>query len=227
MQGGWADGIAGADVGNRGGQYFECGNFVIDVTGIKIITPQDGGTSFVAEFKVVESDRADTPPGSDRSWVKGLPGIKNMGNRDVKDFMTIVVEEHLTRQGHAFDKTQPFDPRVLHMAVSQEQPFNGCRLHLHTWPRQQKADATKTFTVHDWRALPPGTVLGLVAAPPDAQPQLVEAPAPQQPGAAPPQQQQYAPQPMVAPAPNGAPNPNWPAERPPNYPVGLAWPPTG
>ena len=146
---GWADLIAGAEVGNKSGQYFEPGMFLVELVCIKVFERQNqaGGTGFVVEFDVLESDNPAIPVGDRRGWFCDIS--KKMGASDAKAFMLQVVEAKINRSGGDFNPRAPFDPKILHWAAGEDQPCAGEKFHLKAWHKETRAGGQ--FTIHDWR----------------------------------------------------------------------------
>lgn len=198
----WTEAIAGAQATNRGGPNFIGldGLHVVDIAAIKIVESQaaGGGTFFIVETTVVETTHTVVNVGEARSWMCNLG--KKPGQADALVFVLQILGALLRR---VVEQVELQDPNILHWLVAENQPARGIRFKLHTWAKQQKADKTKMFTIHDWDVLTAGETLGLEVNPNSVTHAAAAGPAPA--AIAP------APAPMAPPA--------------PAMPVGLAPPP--
>lgn len=154
--GGFAATIANAQAGgNKSGQYFEPGRYLVELRELKIISTVSSGEAFIAEFDVVESDNPGIATGDRRSWYASL--TKPAAVIDVKEFLLLIVDAKLPGQATAHN----FDPAIVHWAVGADQPCKGMRFALNVWAKQQKRDPSKTFNRHEWRVAKDGESLGL------------------------------------------------------------------
>lgn len=172
---GWADGVADAEAGNRGGLWFTAGLYVADIEVCKVIQKHAGGTAHVVEFTVIESDNQAHPAGAKRSWVRDLPGRNGMGQGDVKDFYHKILPGWVGRQGQTWTDAA-FNAQILQVVAGPTNPLKGERVGLNAWDKPLKSDPEKSFTCMDWTGLAPGAVIGIKTVVPAPTPAVEAAP---------------------------------------------------
>jgi hypothetical protein len=220
------DDVLATPIGNKSGQYFGDddgkfdGDYVCDVVESKMI-PVDGGTAYIVNVKVVETNCPNMPAGSERSLYYDL------GRRESK-----ADANDMWRTWAAFHQVA-CDRGFLDGHLGERQITRGARVHINVDTRPQKKDKTKSFSHVRVRPIgwaTEGHSMGLrpVYGGP---PQAFAAPPGLPYGVAPAPVAAPAPAPQAWTPPPGAPMPQaenggW-GPRPANLPPHLAWPPPG
>lgn len=127
---------------SAGGQYWEEGNFIVEVQVNKIIesTRKEGELIYIIECKCLKSDNEKVPVGSCRSHVINLSNYSAVNN----------VKNHLMAALNC--ESEDISPDMVKECCSEENPLAGIQVKLETFvkPTQSGGD----FTHHRYSVLP-------------------------------------------------------------------------
>lgn len=134
-------GLNQAKVGNSG-VYFLPGTYVVECQKIHIVNTRAGGNLFVFESKILESSREERPVGSSCSWAVKMELDAAEGN--IKELLAALSgknpRDEAALQGEDWEA-------IGELAVSDEQPFEGERVHVSAVEKDKKTKPGETFTL--------------------------------------------------------------------------------
>jgi len=153
--------FAGADdkkcLEGQGGNYFPAGgNFLLEVTRIKLIDPPGKCPMLVCEFEVLETDHDDCVVGGKYAWV--LPSWSATAKTD--RYFHAGVREFFAALLNCSPQGDPPEGRWSDVALEaanedssqgEVNPCAGQKIRLTTQAKPKKAGGT--FTVHLWKSV--------------------------------------------------------------------------
>lgn len=139
------DSIANADKPSGGGNYFTKGDYIVELTGVRLFQSKKDGTDvFVVEGKVVQVELAydgSNKVGETASMVRNFSKQPKMSASDAKAFIAAAA-------GVAFEDVTA---DTVMMAVKDDgAAFVGLPMRVHAYDRQTKSGGN--FTVIEWSA---------------------------------------------------------------------------
>lgn len=146
------DGIQNAK-STEGGKYFEEGNFLVEVQRCKYDKTRDGEDFFAVEFKTLESDNDDQPPGSIVSFWVGFRKFPKLAQGDMATFMRFGLCS-LIRQ-RRMDEPIPDNPddyalteEIAEEIVGENNILAGTLVNCYAFKKKTKTGSD--FTRHKW-----------------------------------------------------------------------------
>lgn len=150
-------GIAEAEVFERGNYFEPGGKFRLMVNRILLKDTERSGMGFIVEFKVLESSLPDKHAvGSKGSWFQKMTD-KKVALPAIKEFMSALCKVNLNNPEEKEEFNSSIE-EILEEATkeyegeAEDHPFHGMQIDLETWTKKTQKDVD--FTVHKWIIVP-------------------------------------------------------------------------
>lgn len=141
--------VRDAQVFENGAYLSPDGHFVLEIERVLVKTSRQKKELFIAEMRVLESNKAEDPVGSKRSWCQDMNADGAFG--EIKKFVYATLGLEWSRDKEKIKaEIDPKIEAILFEAIGATNPLKGVKVVCDTQSKLTKAG--KPFTRHDFQA---------------------------------------------------------------------------